>query len=209
MRALWRGMTSVPWEGPPAPDARGFLSVIAQAASNPDLDPARASSFQERSFFLISKDFCSLHSRFGFHFSIIEALLGDSPAESYASMRFKGGAADPERRARRAHMVGEVLRDMGFSVDVRRDALTARIEGVEPAELEARLEALGFLSLHTRQMDMVMGDPVRTGECRARLLRGLAALPGGGGLAAPAAPGSSGPQDASAPTDATAGRTTA
>ncbi|MEW5772506.1 MAG: PEP/pyruvate-binding domain-containing protein [Thermodesulfobacteriota bacterium] len=181
MLALWRGMTAAPWAGPPV-DARGFMSVLAGSASNPDLDPASASAFAEKNYFMISSDFCSLQSRFGYHFSTVEALIGDDDAGNYLSFRFKGGAADHSRRARRASMIAEVLEALGFRCETKADALFARMEGYGRQFMEERLAALGHVIVHTRQMDMAMADAGQAEALRRRLLADisgrLVSLPG-------------------------------
>ncbi len=40
MKALWKGMTAIPWEGPPPVNAGGLASIISQAASIPLWFPA-------------------------------------------------------------------------------------------------------------------------------------------------------------------------
>lgn len=169
MLALWRGMTAAPWAGPPV-DAKGFMSVLAGSASNPDLDPAAASAFAEKNYFMIASDFCSLQSRFGYHFSTVEALIGDEDAGNYLSFRFKGGAADHGRRTRRAEMIAELLEELGFRCETKADALFARMEGYGRQFMEERLAALGHVIVHTRQMDMAMGDSAQAGAFKARLL---------------------------------------
>ncbi|WP_147822386.1 PEP/pyruvate-binding domain-containing protein [Salidesulfovibrio onnuriiensis] len=91
MRSLWAGMTAVPWEGPPPVNARGFMSVMFEATMNPNLTAARASDFVMKNYFIISRNYCSLQSRFGFHFCNVESLVGDRPSENYARFNFKGG----------------------------------------------------------------------------------------------------------------------
>lgn len=172
MMALWRGMTTVPWAGPPAPpDVGSFLSVLAQSASNPDLDPAMASGFSARNYFMVSHDFCSLQARFGYHFCTVEALVGNEPEANYASFRFKGGAADLERRVRRAHFVEDLLDGYGFRCEVRQDSLVARMEGRDRKTMEDGLAVLGHMVVHTRQLDLVMNDE---GE-RMRRFQGIVA----------------------------------
>lgn len=157
MLALWEGMTAIAWEGPPPVNGRGFMSVLAEATLNPDLEPSLRSSMDMRNYFMISRHFCSLQSRFGFHFSTVEALVSDRMRENYISFRFKGGAANMFRRMRRAKLLAEILQDLGFQNDIRHDALSSRLEDHEQDIMLNRLKILGYLIIHTRQLDMVMG----------------------------------------------------
>ncbi|MCM0755352.1 PEP-utilizing enzyme [Desulfovibrio aminophilus] len=178
MRALWRGMTAVPWAGPPAADARGFLAVVAGAASNPELEPTVASAFTVKNYFMISKEFCNLQSRFGFHFCTVEAQAGDDPQENYVSFQFKGGAADLPRRRSRALLVAGLLEERDFRVEVREDALFARLEGLDQAATLDRVAVLGYVVIHTRQLDMAMGNEAVIGPLREKMEKDIAGLSG-------------------------------
>ncbi len=156
MRALWEGMQAVAWEGPPPVHAQGLMSVMFEATVNPDLNPTAQSRFSQKNYFLISKNYCSLQSRFGFHFCGAEALLSDRTTENYASFQFKGGAANLERRILRARFVGDILEEFDFRVRVREDNMFARLEGLDRASMEHHLKVLGYLITHTRQLDMIM-----------------------------------------------------
>ncbi len=158
MLAIWKGMTAVPWAGPPPVSLRGFGAIVAQSAMNPQLDPAVRSSLAGRNHFLVSKSFCNLSVRLGYHFALAEANLSDLLAESYVNFQFKGGAADERRRGRRVRLLAETLRGMGFRVEMKGDALTARIEKKPVPFLRERLVVLGYLLIHTRQIDMVVDD---------------------------------------------------
>ncbi len=158
MLALWKGMTAVPWDGPPPVSLRGFGAIVAQSAMNPNLDPAVRSSLSARNHFLVSRSFCNLSVRLGYHFALAEANLSDLLVESYVNFQFKGGAADERRRSRRARLLADTLQEMGFRVEMKGDALTARIEKKPVPFLRERLLVLGYLLIHTRQIDMVMDE---------------------------------------------------
>ena len=176
MLALWRGMVAVPWAGPPAADAKGFLSVVAGAACNPELDPTMATTFAVKNYFMISKEFCNLQSRFGFHFCTVEAQAGDDPQENYVSFQFKGGAADLSRRVRRARLVAELLEERDFRVEVREDALFARLEGFDKTATLDRVAVLGYVVIHTRQLDMAMANDGLIAQLRDKMDKDLARL---------------------------------
>ena len=60
------------------------MSIIGQAATNRNLDVAGPSVFGNINYFMISKHFCNLTSRFGFHFSTVEALVARSESAGIA-----------------------------------------------------------------------------------------------------------------------------
>lgn len=177
MRSLWEGFTDKPWDGPPQLDAKGFLSVLFEATANPNLDPASQSShYTEKNVFLIAKRFCSMRCRFGFHFLSMDCLLGERARERFVIFQFKGGAANLARRIRRVHFVAELLSQFNFAAEIVGDTLTARLEQGSEEEFLSALRVLGYIVMHTRQLDMIMGDEQALAARRLQMLEDMLAL---------------------------------
>jgi len=169
--AVWEGISAFPWAGPPPVDARGFLSIMYESTTNPEISITGDFDFGVQNHILLSKAYVSLSSRFGYHFVTIEALVGERARENFVSFQFRGGAAEMTRRARRIAFVSGILSEFGFSMDVKQDALIARVEGLPTSELMDRLRVLGYLIIHTRQLDMIMRIPEQVRLHREKILR--------------------------------------
>ena len=158
MLAIWQGMHAVPWQGPPTAPLRTMVSFLFQSALESSLDPARTSALRETNYFLISKKYCNLSVRLGYHYAMIEAMLGDRPVDRYITFRFKGGAAGEAQREQRIELLADVLAHFGYRIDRVGDALTARVDRGDEQAVTDQLKILGYLVIHSRQLDMVMTD---------------------------------------------------
>lgn len=173
MLALWGGITAVAWSGPPPVDGRGFMSVLLEATVNPNLEPSMGSDYAVRNYFMISRNFLVLNSRFGFHFSTVESLVGERDEENYISFQFKGGAAGLSRRLRRAHFVARILEEFDFLAEVKEDAVFARAQGQSEEVMVEKLKILGYVIIHTRQLDMIMADDESVASHREKIMGDL------------------------------------
>ena len=54
--------------------------------------------------------------------------------------------------------IGDILVEYGFRVEIREDHLVARLEGQAKDDMLSCIKILGYLSLHTRQLDMIMSN---------------------------------------------------
>ena len=173
MLAFWQGLSAAPWEAPPKVRSGGLLSAFVEATMNPALEPARESRYGTRNYCMISKDFCILQLRFNFHFCTVEALLGERATDNYILFHFKGGAANLGRRALRARLVAEVLEQYSYQTRAKEDAAFAELRGYDQAFMEEHLKVLGYLVMHTRQLDMAMVDGGSLSHFKAKIVKGL------------------------------------
>ena len=176
MLTLWEGITAVPWKGPPPIDTKGFFSVMYGATMDRSLVPGVRSRYADRNYLIIAGNFCNLSSRFGFHFSTVEAFFGDRMEENYICFNFNGGAADPARRKRRAELIKLILEKFDFWVQIKGDMVFARIERQKIDFLKERLKVLGYLVMHTRQLDMVLSNKARVNKYVEKMLDEIASI---------------------------------
>ena len=176
MHALWNGMVAVPWDGPPAVSGSGLASVLFEATRNPALSTPFKKPYAQRNYFMISENFMNLQSRFGFHFSTVETLASERDSENYLVFSLKGGAADMDRRSARAQFIADILSDKGFHLTVIEDTVTARASALPRENVLDLVKIVGYLLMHTRQLDMVMGDQRSIDHYRSKLENDILSL---------------------------------
>jgi pyruvate,water dikinase len=176
MLAIWHGMHAVHWQGPPTAGPAAAASFLLQAAMRSALDPNLSSALLQRNYFLISQNYCNLSLRLGYHYAMIEARTSERSADRYITFRFKGGAAGDDQRRRRVELLADILARFGFHVDLVGDALTARVERADEAFLCERLRILGYLTIHTRQLDLAMTDTGAHRFYRERFIHEIEAM---------------------------------
>ena len=176
MLALWDGMIAIPWAGPPAASASGFMTVMIESTMNPDLESTAPNAMSNKNFFIISDNYMILQARYGYHFCTVESLAGANNHENFVSFQFKGGAADRQRRRLRARMVADLLEQHGFRADVKDDSLFAVAENFSAADILQKTRMIGYLLIHTRQVDMIMLEQERATAMKNKLGGDMASL---------------------------------
>lgn len=157
--ALYRGLSSLRWPEPRTMDVKGFLGAMAHTATIPEEELMAAG---DKSFAFISREYLNLAIRLGYHNSTIEAFASDSVNSNYVRFFFRGGGAAMERRLRRVRLIVEVLKQMDFNVKVSEDVIDALLTKYKQHHVERILEALGKLTVYTKQLDMALTDDPTT-----------------------------------------------
>ena len=106
------------------------------------------------SYAILGGDYLHLMLRFGYHFSVVDALCGPEPRLNYVNFRFKGGGGGMEQRIMRVAFLQRVLGRYGFEVTSTGDLLDARHPGDEDPVMQRRLFVLGRILARTRLMDL-------------------------------------------------------
>ncbi|MBW2569638.1 MAG: pyruvate, water dikinase [Deltaproteobacteria bacterium] len=173
MLALWEGITAVEWEGPPPVDTKGLMSIMLESTMNRNLSSSNHSNYSQNNCAIISKNFCNLSCRFGYHYSVVQTFISDEFRENYIKFCFKGGAADLNRKLRRMQLIKEILGKYDFQVQIHEDYMNATIERYDEFFLIKRLKMIGYLTMHTRQLDMIMGNPGKVAYYKEKMLNDI------------------------------------
>ena len=155
--ALLRGFhhPGVTWAGQVAPDLKGFISVFA----NTMYDTAKSErGLGGKSFAIVTENYLNFNSRIGYHFGIVDAFISEEKNDNYISFQFKGGAAQIDRRERRARLVKQILDDLGFKAQTKGDLVQGRLVKLSLMETEQTLELAGLLIAFCRQLDLALAS---------------------------------------------------
>jgi len=152
--ALWSGLAAedAPWpEGPPITDDAAFDRTSGGIFTSDSRHLA--------SYAVVSDAYAHVMLRFGYHFTVVDALCGPKESQNFVNFRFKGGGATHEQRALRLSCVRRILAHFGFTVRTSGDLLDASLARIPESIAQKRLAMLGCLLAATRMLDLrLAGD---------------------------------------------------
>jgi pyruvate, water dikinase len=154
MKAFLEGL-SVPgaWDTEPmSVDFGSFMSSLTRTFSSSMATP----KYVGQNLAVLSKEYVNINLRLGYHFNMIVAHIAENLNDNYAYFRFLGGVTDISRRSRRAKLLGEILVNSDFRVDIRGDLVIARIKKLGLEMMEEKMKILGLLVSFMRQLDVKM-----------------------------------------------------
>ena len=153
--ALWRGLTDprIRWRMTRPVSVSGFLSAVVNYNYDQDV---RVRAMGEPSYVFITSDYMNLNSRVGYHFSTVDARVGEAVESNYASFRFVGGSTGVDQRSRRAMLIQRILARHGFETDCKADLVNARARHRPAAEMLQALVLVGLLTGFVNHLDMAL-----------------------------------------------------
>lgn len=169
--ALYRGMThpGVQWLGQNKISWRGLGSILMESILH---DPRQEGDFGGPSYAILSEKYLNFSSRLGYHFTTLDTYCGQNINNNYITFFFKGGAADLERRSRRAMLIASILKRMGFVVTQKGDMVKGELKKHNSYMIQEKLDLLGRLMGAVRLLDMVLDDDGKIEWCREQFFKG-------------------------------------
>ncbi|MEJ2058328.1 MAG: PEP/pyruvate-binding domain-containing protein, partial [Desulfofustis sp.] len=114
MKALWSGMDSEnTWDTAPiSADFKGLMSGVTRTQAS----VVAGQTLTGLNIAVLGANYMNLTLRVGYHFTVVDALMGSKPEKNTIFFRFVGGATDISRRSRRATLLVYILEKIGFKV---------------------------------------------------------------------------------------------
>ncbi len=113
---------------------------------------------------IVGAHYVNINIRFGYHFTIVDALCEPDSKSNYCSLRFAGGGGDFEGRMLRIQVLSHILKRLDFEVTIQGDLLDASLTHVGQKVLKKRLQSLGHLLALSKQMDIHLHDAAAANE---------------------------------------------
>jgi pyruvate, water dikinase len=170
-KALFQGMThkGVEWLGQNKISWSGFGSILMESILH---DPQADGTMGGPSYAVVSEKYLNFSSRLGYHFATLDTYCGQNINNNYITFYFKGGAADIDRRSRRALLIASILKKMGFAVNQKGDMVKGELKKHNSYMIQEKLNLIGRLMGAVRLLDMVLDDDRKVDWCRDQFFKG-------------------------------------
>jgi pyruvate,water dikinase len=161
-QALLHGMTDpgVRWLGGVGVNLTGFATIVAESML---ADPNADGSMGGPSYAVVSDHYLNFNTRLGYHFAVVDSFCGPAINDNYIAFSFKGGAADIARRSRRANLIAQILKRLGFKTEIKGDLVRGEIKKYTQSDLKQKLDMVGRLLGAVRLLDMMLSDDGQVG----------------------------------------------
>ncbi len=150
--ALWQGMShpGVNWRDREHFDWATYDSIALAGGVSGKNDSSLVS------YCLMSGEYLNINMRFGYHFTLLDSLAGESPEENYILMRFAGGGGTESGKDLRLNFITAVLEKLGFICEQSGEILDARLMRYNSEVICEKMISLGHLFGSVRLLDMVL-----------------------------------------------------
>ncbi|MFZ5798944.1 MAG: PEP/pyruvate-binding domain-containing protein [Thermodesulfobacteriota bacterium] len=167
-KAILQGMLlKGAWENEPV--SLGIRDLLASALRTPNLG-AGSELHAGDNLAIVAEEYVNLSLRLGYHFNVIDSYLCPDPTNNYIYFRFVGGMADAARRARRAELIGIILRSLHFQTELLGDVVVGKARMLTSDQAGVILGRLGQLVAFTRQLDVRMVEDAAVDRFLAKYL---------------------------------------
>ena len=169
MRKLWQGLShpAVQWEK----DVPLFDWNEFERVENSFVNPEKSILFS--SYAVLGPDYVHALLRFGYHFAVVDSLLGESLEHNYIHFRFKGGGAGLEQQHLRLQLVSSLLQKNEFEVRITGDLLNATLDRKDYEQTAQGLTVLGVVLGKTVRLDMRLYDRQQVQDLAEEILQEL------------------------------------
>jgi pyruvate,water dikinase len=152
-KALYQGMTheGIQWLGQERISWSGLGSVLMESILH---DPLTDGDMGGPSYAVLSGKYLNFNSRLGYHFATLDTYCGQNINNNYITFYFKGGAADIDRRTRRALLIAAILKKLSFRVEQKGDMIKGELKKHNSYLIQEKLDMIGRLMGAIRLLDM-------------------------------------------------------
>jgi pyruvate,water dikinase len=106
------------------------------------------------SYAIVDMEYLHALLRFGYHFAVLDTVLGLEAEQNYIHFSFKGGGGNEEQRYFRLQLISRILTHFHFNVKITADLLEAAFDRRPRTDTGANLYRLGIVLGKTVLLDM-------------------------------------------------------